>query len=185
MATGITKRHSKDCPGRDGGRCNCAAGYEASVWSQRDGKKIRKTFPTASAARSWRADALAALARGGLRTPKRTTVGEAWADWYEDAKSGTIRNKSGNRYKPSSLRDYERNMRIRVLPELGAVRLTDVRRPDLQEFADGLLAVEARSVHDPHHLPPAAGDLPSRGGEGRGCGEPLHRPRAASRAWAP
>jgi integrase len=32
-------------------------------------------------------------------------------------------------------------MRIRVLPELGAVRLTDVRRPDLQEFADGLLAV--------------------------------------------
>jgi hypothetical protein len=28
-----------------------------------------------------------------------------------------------------SLRDYERNMRLRVLPELGAVRLTDLRRP--------------------------------------------------------
>ncbi len=31
-------------------------------------------------------------------------------------------------------------MRLRVLPELGGVRLTDVRRPDLAEFADGLLA---------------------------------------------
>jgi hypothetical protein len=51
-----------------------------------------------------------------------------------------IRNKSGDRYKPASLRDYERNMRLRVLPELGGVQLTDLRRPDLQEFADGLLA---------------------------------------------
>ena len=33
---------------------------------------------------------------------------------------GEVRNKSGDRYKPSSLRDYERNMRLRVLPELGA-----------------------------------------------------------------
>jgi integrase len=31
-------------------------------------------------------------------------------------------------------------MRLRVLPELGAVRLADVRRPDLQDFADRLLA---------------------------------------------
>jgi integrase len=30
-------------------------------------------------------------------------------------------------------------MRLRVLPELGAIRLTDLRRPDLQAFADGLL----------------------------------------------
>jgi hypothetical protein len=53
MATGSTKRHSTGCPGREGERCNCNAGWEASVWSQRDGKKIRKTFPTASAAKSW------------------------------------------------------------------------------------------------------------------------------------
>jgi integrase len=101
MATGITKRHSTGCPGREGERCNCNAGWEASVWSQRDGKKIRKTFPAASAAKSWRADAVTALERGGLRAPKPTTVQEARVEWYEGAKAGTIRNKSGNRYKPS------------------------------------------------------------------------------------
>jgi integrase len=140
MATGITKRHSRNCRARDGGRCNCNAGWEASVFSKRENKKIRKTFAHEAEAKSWRADALAALARGGLRTPKPTTVREAWDEWYEGTKAGTIRNKSGDRYKPSSLRDYERNMRLRVLPELGAVRLTDARRPDLQEFADRLLA---------------------------------------------
>ena len=44
MATGVTKRHSKGCPGRDGGRCNCRAGWEASVYSKRDKRKIRRTF---------------------------------------------------------------------------------------------------------------------------------------------
>ena len=90
MATGIVKRHSKDCPAKEGGRCTCKAGWEASVFSQRDGKKIRKTFPTASAARSWRADALTALERGSLRVPKPTTVDQAWEAWYEGAKAGTI-----------------------------------------------------------------------------------------------
>ena len=48
MATGITKRHGKGCSARKGGRCSCNAGWEASVYSPRDGRKIRKTF-----ARRW------------------------------------------------------------------------------------------------------------------------------------
>src|SRR5215207_4480095 len=56
------------------------------------------------------------------------------------AKAGTIRNRSGDPFKPSALRAYSGAMRNRVLPELGAIRLADLRRPDLQEFADGLLA---------------------------------------------
>lgn len=57
MSTGIRKRHSQECPGRDGGRSACNAGWEASVFSKRDGKKIRKTFPTKAAAKTWRDDA--------------------------------------------------------------------------------------------------------------------------------
>jgi hypothetical protein len=49
------------------------AGYEASVFSVRDGKKIRKTFPTLAAAKAWRADALVGLRRGALRSAKRQT----------------------------------------------------------------------------------------------------------------
>jgi integrase len=142
MAAGIRKRHSKGCPSRDGGRCNCNAGYEAWVFSKRDGGKIRQTFAREAVAKSWRADALSALAWGGLRAPKPATVREAWEAWYEGAKAGNVRDRSGDPYKPSALRSYERAMRLRVLPELGAVRLADIRRPELQEFADRLLAKE-------------------------------------------
>jgi integrase len=138
MAEGIVKRHSKDCPAKRGGRCRCNAGYEASVFSRRDHKKIRKTFKREAEAKSWRADALSALSRGGLRAPKPTTVRQAWEAWYEGARAGTVTNRSGDPYKPSALRSYERGMRLRVLPEFGATRLADLRRPDLQEFADGL-----------------------------------------------
>src|SRR5262245_9712575 len=98
MATGITKRHSRGCASRDGARCNCSAGWEASVFSKRESKKIRRTFARESEAKSWRADALHALARGGLRAPKPTTIRQAWEEWCEGARAGTIRNKSGDHY---------------------------------------------------------------------------------------
>lgn len=140
MAEGIRKRHSKSCRARKGGRCNCRAGYEAWVFSRRDGKKIRKTFAREGEAKSWRADAVAALSRGGLRAAKPTTVEQAWEAWYSGAKAGAVTNRSGDPYKPSALRAYERAMRLRVLPTFGCVRLSELHRPDLQEFADGLLA---------------------------------------------
>jgi integrase len=125
MATGIRRRGTS---------------YEASVYLKREGQKLRRTFPTLGAAKEWRAEAVVAASRGGLRAPTRTTIRETWEAWHEGARAGRIRNRSGERYKPSSLRDYERNMRLRLLPELGAVRLSELRRPDLQELADGLLA---------------------------------------------
>ena len=69
MAEGIRRRHSKGCGAREGRRCSCKAGYEAWVFSKRDGKKIRKTFRREAEAKSWRVDALTALAKGGLRAP--------------------------------------------------------------------------------------------------------------------
>jgi integrase len=140
MAEGIVKRHSKNCPAKQSGRCRCKAGYEAWVYSHRDRKNIRKTFAREAEAKSWRADAAAALSRGALRAAKPTTVDLAWATWLNGAKAGTVTNRSGDPYKPSALRSYERAMRLRVLPEFGSTRLADLRRPDLQEFADGLLA---------------------------------------------
>ena len=140
MAEGIRKRHSKGCSAREGGRCNCKAGYEAWVFSKRDGKKIRRTFVREAEAKSWRADALTALARGNLRATKPITVEQAWDVWHQGARAGAVTNRSGDPYKPSALRSYERAMRLRVLPEFGSVRLSELHRPDLQEFADSLLA---------------------------------------------
>jgi integrase len=140
MATGIRKLHSKGCPGRDGGRCRCKAGWEATVYLARERRRVSKTFRRESEARSWRVDALALAKRGALRPPSRITVRDAWDEWYAGAKAGTVRNRSGDPFKPSALRQYEGVMRRNVLPELGAVRLADVRRRDLQAFANGLLA---------------------------------------------
>jgi integrase len=141
MATGIRKLHSRGCPARtDDKRCRCNGGYEAAVWSNRDRKKIRKTFVSEAEAKTWRADAVSALSRGGLRAPKPITVREAWGTWQEGAQAGAIRNRSGDEYKPAAIRSYERAMRLRVLNEFGATRLADIRRSDLQEFADRLLS---------------------------------------------
>jgi integrase len=138
--TGIRKLHSKGCPGREGGRCRCGGGYEASVFSKRDNKKIRKTFAREAEAKSWRRDALAALDKGAMRAPKPTTIKQAWASWYEGAKAGVIRTRSGDHFKPSALRSYERAMRLRVLPEFGANRLSDLTLPEVQAYVRELQA---------------------------------------------
>lgn len=140
MAEGIRKLHSTGCAARRGGKCHCHAGYEASVFSARDGKKIRKTFPTLAAAKAWRADALAGLRRGTLRAPRPTTVREAAEQLLAGMRSGAIRTRSGDVYKPSVVRSYEAALRLRLLPELGGLKLADVQRRDVQRLADELLA---------------------------------------------
>ncbi len=104
-------------------------------------KEIRKTFPTLAAARAWRNDALVGLRRGGLRVPPRTTVSTAAGQLLEGMRTGLVRTRSGDVYKPSVLRSYEQALRLYVLPELGALKLADVQRRDVQRLADELLAV--------------------------------------------
>ena len=140
MTTGITKRHSKGCRSRNGRHCNCKAGWEAWVWLPREKRKVSKMFQREAEAKTWRADAQAVANRGGLRPTKATTIAGAWSAWYEGAKAGTVRNRSGDPYKPASLRSYESAMRLRILPAFGEMRLIDMRRADVQEFADQQLA---------------------------------------------
>jgi integrase len=140
--TGIRERHGRACAAPTGGRCTCRPGpsYEAWAWSARYGKKIRKSFPTISAAKSWRSDAARDLRKGTMTVPTRTTLREAAEGWLEGARAGRIRKRNGQPYKPSLLRSYEGALRARVLPGFGAVRLSDLRRVDLQRWADELRA---------------------------------------------
>jgi integrase len=136
MAPGIRQRHGRGCP--QTGRCKCP--FEAFVYSKRDEKKIRKTFPTLAAAVAWRDDAKGAVRRNTMRTPVPTTVAEAADAWLEGARQGTIRNRSGDRYKPSAIRAYEAALRLRILPELGRAKVGAVTRTDLQDLVDALVA---------------------------------------------
>lgn len=144
MAEGIRKRHSKGCRARQGGRCNCNAGWEAWVFSKRDGRKIRKTFRHRAEAKSWRGEALAALSNGRLAaaSSERRSLYEVMVEFVGGMKTGEVRPRGRHRYKPNTVRSYERAVRLRLRDsELGTLRPAEVRRSDVQDFADELLAL--------------------------------------------
>src|SRR5688500_2198353 len=138
--TGIEVRHKKACASRDGGPCNCQPTYQASVWSARESKRIRKTFPTLAEARAWRSETQTGVRRGTLRAPEHTTVHEAADELIAGMKSGRVRTRSGDAYKPSATRSYEAALRDHIVPRLGRTRLGDVQHRDVQRIADDLLA---------------------------------------------
>ena len=138
--TGIEVRHKKACVSRRGGRCNCQPTYQASVWSARESKRIRKTFPTLAEARAWRSETQTGVRRGTLRAPAHTTVLEAAEELVAGMKSGRARTRSGDVYKPSAIRSYESALRDHIVPALGPVRLGEVQHRDVQRIADDLLA---------------------------------------------
>lgn len=143
--TGVEVRHAKACPASGGGRCACTPTYRAQVYSARERRTLRKSFPSLAEAKAWRADAQAALRRGSLTAAPSATLEDAASAWVAGARSGAIRNRSGDIYKPSAVRGYEQALRLRVVPALGGVRLAELRRAELQAFVDRLLV----DGHDP------------------------------------
>jgi integrase len=125
-------------------------GYRASAYSARDGKRIRKTFPTLAAAKAWPQEAQVALRQGRMRAPSSVTLREAAREWLKAARMGAITNRSGDAYKPSVLRSYERNMNGRALPGFGGRRLSDIHRSDLQQFVERLMGegLAASTIHN-------------------------------------
>ncbi len=142
MAAGIDTRHARSCRSRGGGgRCNCTPTYQAHVYDGRTGKRLRKTFPSMAAARTWRQDALVALRNGKLAEAQpKTTMQEACEAWIADARKGIVRTKGGDPLKHGTIRTYEQALRLRVYPTLGDVPFYRVRRVTLQDLVDRLVA---------------------------------------------
>jgi integrase len=137
---GVEVRHGRGCPGwEDEAACSCRPSFRASVWSPRDQRRVRKTFATLAAAKAWRIDSLSALNRGEMSVSS-TTLRQAAVAWLEGARSGVIRNRSGDTYKPSAIRGYEEALRLRLLPDLGGAKLSEIRRADVQVLIDRLMA---------------------------------------------
>jgi hypothetical protein len=136
-ATGIRQRHGNGC-NRPKSGCKCP--WEAFVYSKRDGKKIRRTFPTKAEALSWRQDNASAVRRGIVRAPAPTTIEQAGEALCEGAKAGLVLTRSGKRYKPSAVRSYDTSLRLHVYPALGDVKVSELTLPGLQVFVNGLVA---------------------------------------------
>ena len=63
------------------------------------------------------------------------TLRGAWETFRAEAEQGVARNRNGHQFKASTLRGYERGWK-KIDPELGAHRLTDIRRADIQAMID-------------------------------------------------
>jgi integrase len=125
MSAGITKRGDK---------------YRAEAYDRTTRKRIYKTFPTITAAKAWRRDMQVAIARGEARAVEPTTVREAWELWHAAARSGVVRARGGQEYKPGVLRSYELVFDGRLLKRFGQRKVADLRRPDVQRWVDELVA---------------------------------------------
>jgi integrase len=142
MPAGIDTRHARSCRSRGGGgRCNCTPTFQASVFDARSGRKVRKTFPSKAAAKTWRQDALVALRNGKLAEAQpKTTMRDACDAWIADARRGIVRTKGGDPFKPSTIRAYDQALRLRVYPTLADVPFYRVRRVHLQDLVAQLVA---------------------------------------------
>jgi integrase len=135
--TGIRPRHRAGCASTSGCRCNCRPAWEASIGSGRTAK-VRRTFASQAAAKSWRADALTKLNRGELTAAQSRKIREAATELIDGMRAGTIRTRSGDEYKPSAIRSYDEALRVHVLPAIGALRLSEARHKHVQAIVDRL-----------------------------------------------
>jgi integrase len=123
--------------------------YQAHVWSARDGKLIRKHFDKLQEAKDWRDDSKGKVRKRELRARTSITVAEAWEQWLAGARSGAIRTRSGDLYKPSAIRSYAQAMDGRqdgtggLLRDLGAIKLCAVESEHVEGYVGKLLKAEA------------------------------------------
>jgi integrase len=132
---GISKIHARGC-GWQSGRCRCKPRFQAAVYSTREAKKIRKHFDTEGAARTWREDAGGAVRKGGMRAPTTTTVKQAADALIAGMRDGSILDRSGKPYKPSTVRSYDSALQLPILDEIGAMRLSALDRRTVQGLVE-------------------------------------------------
>src|SRR4051794_18370395 len=134
LPSGIRARHRAGCPAHNGNVCECSPAYEASIYSKRDAKKIRKTFDKLADAKRWLNEQRKVRDDGSLQAPTRITLNDAAAKFLALAESGGILNRSGDAYKPSAVRSYRTSLDKHVLPHIGHVRLNEITRGQLQRL---------------------------------------------------
>jgi hypothetical protein len=99
----------------------------------------RKTFRARAEAITWRDDVRVAVRTGTIRPQTRTTVQEAADALVAGMNDGTVLDRTGKAYKPSTRRSYEQaiNAYLKADP-VARMALAEVRRADVQDYVDRL-----------------------------------------------
>lgn len=158
---GIAVKHRVGCASERGAPCNCQRVYQAAVWSARDRKRIRKHFDFLGDAKAWRDENYRKLRRRELFAPSALTFAEAAELWLDGVRDGSVRTRSGDIYKPSTIRSYEQALRGPIggdgglLRALGHIKLSDLTLDDVQAYADRLLGEGAEPSTIRNQIMPA------------------------------
>jgi integrase len=133
---GIHERHSRACAKNEGKRCSCRPTYRVVVSLGSRGEILRKTFDTPEEAKRWRAKQLGAKAEGRVVAPSRVRLDAAAAEFLDGIKTGRIKTRSGQPYKPSTIRSYEQSLNLYVLDDFGARPVGGITPGDVQGLVE-------------------------------------------------
>jgi integrase len=117
----------------------CRTQYRGTAYDKRAKRHLRGQWTYSLAeARAWRVDAMQGLQAGTKSATQGPTVREAAEQFLTGIESGTIRDRSGRRYKRSTVRGYAADLRQHVIPAFGAARLNRLTRAEIQLWIDSL-----------------------------------------------
>jgi len=155
MPEAIRTRHARSCASRTGQRCNRTPSHATSVYIAADRKKVRRSFPTQTAARAWQRDSRVKADRGTLRAIRTPTLAAAAEDLIEGMKDNSVRARGDKPFRAPVIREYESMLRRRVVPTpLAKKRLSQITHADLVYFVrdlhrQGLSPSSIRNTFDP------------------------------------
>jgi hypothetical protein len=119
--------------------CTCTPSYYGKVYDRAQRRHVAtKRFMAVAAARGARKTLLDALEKGELPREAPQRLRDAHARFIAAAEERRALNKHGRRYNQSAWEDIDECLRKHVIPKLGARRLTDIRRSDVQRLVDDL-----------------------------------------------
>ena len=127
-------------PALRGRSVRASPAYQAQVWSPRERKTIRKTFPTLAEARAWRQETPGrSPQRDAALALARSRSSEAAAEWLAAADAGLVRTRSGDAIQAlRAPRLPAGTQPPRPAHASAHKRLTAVSHNMLQDFADQL-----------------------------------------------
>ncbi len=144
---GVYARHKHHCAIERGERCNCTPSYWGKVWDRAAGKHRKTKFlVTATAARNARTDLEKVVREGRNPASRSPRVEQAIGMFLAAVRAGEALNKHGRVYKPSTIRTLAGALEGPVNDAIGATRLSDVRRGDVQRIVDGLAPMKSGST---------------------------------------
>lgn len=136
---GVYARHKQDCAIEAGGACSCKPSFYSRAWDSAAGKTRKTAFlGSPAAAKAARGDLERELASGRVPASQSMRVKAAIEAFLSAIENGRALNKHGRPYKPSAVRDLRGALENHVEDALGAKRIGDVRRGDVQRLVDDL-----------------------------------------------